>query len=151
MILPQSIIDAIENPVILKNEHGVVLGCNQAFLRLRNIPRNKMIGFTAHDFLSQREADCHVQADKDLFSSEGGIIQYEYSQQLDGHKLAPKRNVYKSIINDSLDGARGILVVIEAQPERLTSMVEGARLTPRENAVLELLVLGNSQKKLHSN
>ena len=32
MLLSQPIIDAIGNPIILKNDHGIVLACNQAFL-----------------------------------------------------------------------------------------------------------------------
>ena len=89
-----------------------------------------------------------MQADKDLLASEDGTIQYVYSQQIDDQRLAPERKVYKSIIHDSREATRGILVVVETQPVQPKSMLEGVHLTPRENAVLELLVLGNSQKQI---
>lgn len=147
MLLSQPIIDAIGNPIILKNDHGVILSCNQAFLRLRNCPANKIIGFTAHDFLSQREADCHAEADKALLGGCDGFMQYNYTQ-IDGFRQAPPRNVYKSIVQDPADGSRKILVVIGGRANLPTSFMAGIHLTQRENAVLELLVRGCSQKQI---
>lgn len=57
-----------------------MLGCNQAYLHFHSITADKVIGFTEHDFLSQREADYHSLADKALFESADGFIQYVYVQ-----------------------------------------------------------------------
>lgn len=147
MSLPQIIIDAIINPTILKNAKGFVLGCNQAYLHFHNIAADKVIGFTEYDFLSQREADYHSLADKALFESADGFIQYTYVQ-IDAPSPGSPRNIYKSIIYDPNTGGRNILAVIEAESMMPNALPAGFNLTPRENAVLKLLAQGNSQKQI---
>lgn len=147
MSLPQIIIDAIINPTILKNGKGFVLSCNQAYLHFHSITADKVIGFTEHDFLSQREADYHSLADKALFETADGWIQYTYGQ-IDPLRSESQRNIYKSIIYDPNTGERNILAVIEAESIKPNALPVGMHLTPRENAVLKLLAQGNSQKQI---
>lgn len=147
-LLPQPIIDAIDNPIILKNQSGVVLGCNQAFLRYCNLPASKIIGFTVYDFLSKEEADCHSKADQELLHGSKNVIQYAYLNEMGVAAVRP-REIHKSIIRNSPDDADfGILVVIGKETSNSRSLLAGAHLTPRESLVLELLVQGNSQKQI---
>ena len=146
-LLCQQIIDEIETPVILKSDGGVVLTCNQAFLRLRNIAANKIIGFTAHDFLPQKEADCHMEADKALLVAKDGIFQYAYEHE-DDDQIGLSSDVYKSITYDSKSGARGIFVVVKKRVKQQGPFMAGEYLTPREKSVLQLLVRGHTQKQI---
>jgi DNA-binding CsgD family transcriptional regulator len=146
-LFPHHIIDAIYNPIILKNEQGVVIACNRAFLHLRKLDANKVIGFTAHDFLSQKEANCHTRADKVLLDAPEGFMQYSYTQIDNSESQAP-RNVYKSIIHQPTQGDRQILVVVSERVHTSTPLIAGMQLSPREHEVLELLVRGNSQKQI---
>ena len=148
MLLSQPVIDAINNPIILKNAYGVILCCNDAFLHLRNCPSSKIIGYTAYDFLSQNEANCHTQADKKLLQISNRFIQYTYPQKDNFQEATPARDIYKSIIYDPEDGSRQILVVIGECAINPAPLIEGIRLTQREKDVLELLVHGYSQKRI---
>lgn len=148
MFLTQPAMEAIANPVILKNEAGIILGCNQAFFRLRNIPLNKIIGYSVHDFLGQIEADLHVCADKTLLNGTDDFIDYEY--EINDHAWTKPQtlNIHKSIIQDLDDGKRGILAIVEIQPFAPPLLLSGSNLSPRENDVLVLLVQGKSQKQI---
>lgn len=147
-LLPQPIIDAIDNPIILKNQSGVVLSCNQAFLHYCSLPASKIIGYTVYDFLSKEEADRHSKADQELVHGSKNTIQYAYLNKKGAATLRP-REIHKSIIRNSPDDTDfGILVVIGKETSNSRSVFAGAHLTPRESLVLELLVRGNSQKQI---
>jgi DNA-binding CsgD family transcriptional regulator len=148
ILLSQPTIDAISNPLILKNAHGVVLCCNDAFLRLRNCSSSKIIGYTAYDFLSQNEADYHTQADKKLLDASNRFIQYTYPQIGSFQEVLPPRDISKSIIHDPTDGLKQILVIIGECASKSAPLIEGLNLTQRENDVLKLLVQGHSQKRI---
>lgn len=147
MSLPQIIVDAIINPTIIKNRKGIVLACNQAYFHFYSITADKVIGFTEHDFLSQREADCHSLADKALFETADGFIRYTYGQ-IDPLRSESPRNIYKSIIYAPNTGERNILALIEAGSIKPNALPVSMHLTPREDAVLQLLAQGNSQKQI---
>jgi PAS domain S-box-containing protein len=143
--LPQLALDAIQNPLVIKNGDGVILSCNQAFKDLNSLGSARVLGLTAHDFLSQREADIHTQSDIALLASTDRYSDYRVTRDAqDGKTLT--MNVHKSL-SHSEDGKNEIVVVINHQAQPC-----GARnnylLSPRESSVLELLVRGNSQKQI---
>ena len=122
-LLPQSIIDAIDNPIILKNQFGAVISCNRAYLRFCNLPASKIIGFTAYDFLSKEEADFITQADQELLDGKTGVLQYTHSS-MKGAAPIYSREIHKSIIGTLGDGTIGILVVIGKEVSNLVSPKE---------------------------
>jgi DNA-binding NarL/FixJ family response regulator len=146
-LLPQAIIDAIENPIILKNQFGVVISCNRAYLNFSNLQSCDVIGYTAYDFLSKEEADCIMRYDQELLKGNKEVIQYSYQ-----HAKRPvfpySMDVHKSIIRESGSSNFGILVVIGRKTPDSRPPLEGLHLTPRESSVLELLVQGSSQKRI---
>jgi PAS domain S-box-containing protein len=143
--LPQQALDAIQNPFVIKNGYGVILSCNQAFKDLNGLGATSVFGMTAHDFLSQREANIHTQSDIALLAATDRHSDYRITRDAqDGTKLT--LNVHKSL-SLTEDGQKEIVVVINNQTQPC-----GARynylLSPRETSVLELLIQGNSQKQI---
>ncbi|MDH5379065.1 MAG: diguanylate cyclase, partial [Gammaproteobacteria bacterium] len=69
--LLQTIINAIPAPIFYKNEKGVYLGCNHAFLEYLGLPREKIIGKTVYDVAPRELADIYFQADRDLLAARG--------------------------------------------------------------------------------
>ena len=143
-LLPQAIIDAIENPIILKNQFGVVISCNRAYLQFCNLPASKIIGFTAYDFLCKEEADFITRADQELLEGKKEVLQYTHSS-MQGAIPIYSREIHKSIIRTPENKGFVILVVIGREASILTPSTK-MHLTPRESMVLESLVRGNSQK-----
>lgn len=147
MFLPQTTLDAITNPVILKNENGVVISCNKSFLHLHNRPSTSIIGFTTYDYLSRKEADYHVEVDKALFEAEDEFIEYAYFE-INESKPMPSRSIHKSIVRNPADGSRQILAIIGELIVQSSPLPKGRSLSPREQTVLRLLTGGSSRKQI---
>ena len=144
-ILPQTVLESIQNPLIIKNECGVILSCNQVFKDLNNLGSSKVIGSTAYEFLPIKEAEIHTQADIALIASEKTHLNYLITTTTqDSKKLI--LNVHKSVSYDE-NGSIQILVVIN-KPAQLSVPLNNYTLSPRESSVLKLLVRGCSQKQI---
>jgi DNA-binding CsgD family transcriptional regulator len=142
--LNQLTLDVIQNPFVIKNDFGVIMSCNQAFKNLNSLD-DRVLGMTAYDFLSQKEADIHTQSDIALLAATDSHSDYRITRDAqDGTKLT--LNVHKSLSHTE-EGHKEIVVVINNQPQAC-----GARnnhlLSPRESSALELLVQGNTQKQI---
>ncbi|MEN6395719.1 MAG: PAS domain S-box protein, partial [Methanoregula sp.] len=71
-----TIINSVADPVyVMDSNHRYTL-VNDAFCRFMGKPRNKIIGKTAYDLFSKKEADILWKADNDAFSP-GSIIEFE--------------------------------------------------------------------------
>jgi diguanylate cyclase (GGDEF)-like protein/PAS domain S-box-containing protein len=67
----QQLIEAIPNPVFFKDEQGKYLGCNQAFERYVDLPRDQIIGKTVMDILPGDLADKSLSFDTMLLDRPG--------------------------------------------------------------------------------
>jgi len=144
-ILPQTILDSIQNPLVIMSQCGVILSCNQAFKDLNSLGTKSIIGLTAHDILPQKEADIHTQSDIALMSSKDGCLDYYVTRtEPDGSKST--LYVHKSL-SHSEDGKIEIVMVINHQSHPCNAR-NNCLLSPREFSVLEQLVRGNSQKQI---
>lgn len=72
----QSLIDAIPIPFYHKDENGKYKGCNKAFEAFAGVPRDKILGYTIHDFWPEEFAVFQDNKDKALFR-QGGLQTYE--------------------------------------------------------------------------
>lgn len=105
-----SVIDSIPNPVFYKDLDGVYLNCNAAFARSMGIPREGIVGRTAHDVSPQELADTYRRADLDLIA-QGGTQVYEAALT---HADGTLHDVmfYKSVILRANGELRGLVGVI---------------------------------------
>jgi PAS domain S-box-containing protein len=67
----ETLIDTIPNPIFYKDTRGKYLGCNRAFEKYLGVPRNNIVGKTAHDLAPQELADKYHQKDLELFQQPG--------------------------------------------------------------------------------
>lgn len=145
-ILPQSVLDAIQNPFVIKNANGIVIACNQAFQKHYDLGENRILGFTSYDFAPRKEAVIHVQADVAILSGAGSYLDYRITRDRpDGTIL--QLDVHKSS-SFSENGSLQILSVVNTQIQPCGGVLHNYLLTPRETGVLKLLVQGNSQKHI---
>ena len=144
--LPQTLLDAIQNPFVIKNVNGIVVACNQAFQNLYKPGEKSIVGTTSHDFLPRKEADKHVEADTALLAGVHSHFDYRITRERsDGAML--HLDVHKSS-SRSADGAPQILAVLNIKIQPCTVAQQSHLLSPREINVLELLVKGNCQKNI---
>ncbi|WP_306606850.1 EAL domain-containing protein [Azonexus sp.] len=61
----ETLINALPDPVWLKDTEGTFMACNQAFSRLFGAPASEIIGRTDYDFTSQELADFFRQKDQE--------------------------------------------------------------------------------------
>lgn len=144
--LPQSILDAIQNPFVIKNANGVVVACNKAFQNLYKPGEKSILGQTSHDFLPVKEADRHVEADVHLLTGTGSCVDYQITRGLPGGHLL-QLDVRKSS-SWAPDGSAELLAVLNTKIQSNACAQHNYLLSPREIGVLELLVQGNSQKHI---
>ncbi|MCS5421363.1 MULTISPECIES: GGDEF domain-containing protein [Psychrilyobacter] len=65
------LIELLPIPIFYKDREGVYLGCNKAFEGFVKLPREEVIGKTAYELLSKKEADLYFQKDQELFNNPG--------------------------------------------------------------------------------
>lgn len=143
--LPQATIDALKCAFAIKSSSGIILSCNQAFIDMNRDYATNLVGLTAHDYLPNREADFYTQADVELLKNPRGFLSFQFERQLQ-NRSSLSFNVHKSLA-EAEDGSKEILIVINKPPHASSASAINP-LTPREHAVLELLVKGNSQKQI---
>ncbi len=78
LVFVQTLIDAMPNPVFFKNGKGIYLGCNRAFEKYINLPREEIIGKDVFGVAPKDLADVYYQKDRELFENPGSQI-YEAS------------------------------------------------------------------------
>jgi PAS domain S-box-containing protein len=69
--LLQVVMDAIPNPIFVKDETGVYTGCNEAFLMNVGLPREEIIGKTIFDIAPPELARLYHEKDRQLFETRG--------------------------------------------------------------------------------
>ena len=74
--LLQLILDSIPAPIYFKDEHGVYLGCNQAFSAYIGRPVSEIVGRTVYEIAPPEKAKVYEAADRHLLE-QGGIQIYE--------------------------------------------------------------------------
>jgi DNA-binding CsgD family transcriptional regulator len=143
--LPQAALDSFHNLFLIKNNCGVILSCNQAFKDINNLGHFIVIGSTVYDFLPQKEADSHTQADISLIASASTRLDYVVTRETqEGAKSI--LSVHKSMPLTE-NGSAEILVVINKLASS-NAPLKIHPLSPREFSVLRLLVRGYSQKQI---
>lgn len=143
---PQTVLDEIENPFVIKNAHGVVLACNKAFQNLYRPGAAKIVGLTSYDFLPLKEAEIHVNADLALIAGTDSFVDYRITRDAsDGNAL--QLDVHKSA-SFRADGTPEILAVLHTKTLPCSGAQYNYLLSPKEMGVLELLVQGHSQKRI---
>ncbi len=65
----QTLLDAMPSPVFYKDTQGMYLGCNQAFIDLMGLPRERVIGVTSFDIMPAELADVYAAQDQEVMAS----------------------------------------------------------------------------------
>jgi PAS domain S-box len=68
----QHLIDAIPSPIFYKDTQGVYRGCNAAFEKYLGLPKEKIVGMSAHDLSPKELADKYLEMDLALLRQGGG-------------------------------------------------------------------------------
>ena len=136
-------LDACDTPIFIKNNNGVYVYCNRAFIDFLGIPKHKILGNTAHDISPTALADIYTEADKQLFLSQG-CQNYEASVQTNKNKI--KAIFKKAIVYTPKHEIAGFVGSIERVTLESHTLGDVKKLTSREFEVLKLLSKGQSTK-----
>lgn len=105
-----AVIDAIPNPIFYKDTDGRYENCNQAFVDLIGVSREKIIGSTAFDIFSPDLAEVYHKADLDLLSTNQKQVYESKVKDKDG--LLRDVIFYKSLVLKGDGSVRGMVGVI---------------------------------------
>lgn len=72
----QEIIDAIPNPVFLKNTEGLFVACNRAFANYTGLEKDQIVGKTFYEIVPKELADRHQEMNNRLLQG-AGVQTYE--------------------------------------------------------------------------
>lgn len=138
-------IELIPNPIFIKNNDGVYVGCNKAFELITGLEKADIIGRTAHDVLTQDSADICIRYDKKLFNS--GLPQdYQTILVSQNHSeyqaVLCKKIIEDPEINNGLLGFIKEIKFLRKRPLQQTLPGVGKLLTAREKEVIQLLCVG---------
>ncbi len=132
----------MNRPVLIKNLQGVVLAFNQEFLQFRKITSEHLLGLTAYDFLPKAQADLHTLAAQHLLTSTCASFEYEGYNEAVPIKIKIRRVQFQN------EKTATIMMEITLQITLPKKLEPKNYLTNREHSILQLLVEGNSQKKI---
>jgi hypothetical protein len=121
--LLQKVIDAIPNPVFIKDREGVYVNCNRAFEEYLGLESERILSRTVYEVAPPELAEKYHQADQELFASPG---RQTYEAQV-AYADGTLRDVifYKSTFEGAGGGLAGLVGVI-------------LDITPRKRAEKEL-------------
>ncbi|MCF8380736.1 MAG: PAS domain S-box protein [Bacteroidales bacterium] len=66
-----TLLDTIPSPVFYKNANGIYTGCNKAFEKFLNMPKDKIIGKSVYDLQPKEIASKYEEKDKELINNPG--------------------------------------------------------------------------------
>lgn len=141
--------DSLENldvPIFIKNSDGIYIYCNKAFVNFLGINRNEIIGHTAYDIAPKKLAELYTMADKQMLDFANNQT---YDSQVQTAESKTEVRFNKSILYTSEHKIAGLIGAIDTSTKvdnSSSSRIKG--LTPREIAVLELLIKGFSTKAI---
>lgn len=112
-----TLMNELPEPVFYKNTQGIYLGCNRAFEEFYGIDREKIVGHKVDEIFPEEEAQVHLKADRDLFTTPG-TCQYELPVLAAGTR--PRQAIYKkTTFQDSSGHVGGLVgVMIDVTNER---------------------------------
>ncbi|MDM7935054.1 MAG: PAS domain S-box protein, partial [Methanothrix sp.] len=136
--LLQRLTDTIPNPIFYKDMYGRFLGCNVAFERFVDLPRDRIIGRTVYEIYPRELADLCQAADEALLR-EPGIRIEEMTMRLSSGRTAEVISNKATYTNEdgSLAGLVEVLIDIterKAAEEELRAAKEAAEEAARVKA-----------------
>lgn len=114
----QNLIESIPNPMFYKGADGRYQGCNSAFAKLMDLPREAIVGLTTEELWPEDLAQVYMAADREIFH-QGGSLQMETQiEKADGDRrdiILSKRSYYND--DGRIAGVVGVMVDITARTE----------------------------------
>ncbi|MCV6636622.1 response regulator [Candidatus Albibeggiatoa sp. nov. NOAA] len=75
LLLRQTLLNSIPNPIFFKNNLGMYLGCNHGFEKYIGRTESEIVGHTARELYPPERASLEEQRDRALFNSEHDTVQ----------------------------------------------------------------------------
>ena len=148
---PKFTLDAISNPALIKDIHGIYTHCNQAYLDIVNKSSDEVLGRTVHQILPDAVAQIHAQIDQQLLVSPSGCIQYE----VECPEFTPcplgAITVNKSVIRSENGTIIGFIAILSIHKHQYSTNAKTIfKLTKQESCILSALNCGLSVKSIAS-
>ncbi|MGF1725986.1 diguanylate cyclase domain-containing protein [Photobacterium nomapromontoriensis] len=128
--LLDTILGASQDPIGLYNEHGVYVGCNEAFARSLGHTQQSLLGKTTAEVLEPEQLEIYNQTDQQVIEQGICVKADDYVILADGTPVWYE--VQKTPYRDPTDGTAGVLVMARDVTER--------RMTEQQlaDAIMEL-------------
>ncbi len=136
MGLMRSLVEAIPNPVSLKNASGTYLDCNQAFERFSGLSRDKIKGMTLQDILPEDTARELADMEKEVMRTGQSRV---LERSLDAAYGPCQVLVNKAVYSDAQGNVAGVVSVITDITERKRSEEELRRNEARLLGLVNIL------------
>jgi PAS domain S-box-containing protein len=115
-ILMRQLMDAIPNPVFIKDLNGNYIDCNRAFLEFSGVEKKDIIGKSTVNLVGKELAEAHFQMDARLLA-EGKAVEYE-SKVLHADGSLRDVIINKAVYTDAQGKPAGIVGVIQDISQR---------------------------------
>lgn len=91
----QGIIDAIAEPVCIKDQQHRWVFMNEAFIQMTGFSADQMLGKSDYDFFPKEQADVFWQKDDEIFESGGILVHQEELDDAEGvkHIISTKKQI----------------------------------------------------------
>lgn len=109
----QQLTDTIPNPIFYKDAKGVYTGCNTAFEKYIELPKDQIAGKSVYDISPKELADKYFAKDKELFDHPGTQIYESRVKYADGsiHDVIFNKATF-SDLQGNVQGLVGVIVDI---------------------------------------
>lgn len=126
-----NLIEAIPVPVFFKSKNGVYIGCNDAFAKFEELPKEKILGSSQFEIFPKGKTKEYADHDKEVLDKKKTIIR---KKTITINNKVRHVEIHKSVFKDIITNDQGIVGIIIDNTERINY----------ENAIKE------SERKLRS-
>lgn len=145
-IFGSQLLEMIQDPIFIKNEHGIYIGCNSAFEKFIGSNKKKILGLTSSEIAPNIFANTYTQANRKLLQQRSNQTYHASVEWQNG--VTYKASFFKALLRDEDGHIKGLIGILKDISRTAEQHQIDPILTERELDILKLEGKGLTVKEI---